>query len=77
MDNDFFIQQSIKHPNRTKTYLMRIYGNRAFKKDGEIKSLYLEKAITRAKAFGFKGLEKALVEARTLKKLAKEKEAMG
>lgn len=68
---DKWIQGSIEHEGRTKTYLMRTYGNKAFHMDGRIKSEYLDKAIMRAKAEGNTSLERALLEAKTLKRLGR------
>jgi len=40
----YWIQKAIKRPGRVKRFLKRLYGNKAFTKDGEIKQQYLYKA---------------------------------
>jgi len=44
-----WIQKAIKRPGRTKAYLRRLYGAKAFTKNGEIKQSYLLKAIAHVK----------------------------
>ena len=44
-----WIQSAIKRPGRTTRYLKRLFGNKAFTKDGKIKMAYLEKAIQHVK----------------------------
>jgi len=61
---------------RVHRYVMDTYGATGFTKDGAIKDDYLEKAIARAKEEGEASLEKALNEAKTLKELSKEREAL-
>jgi hypothetical protein len=70
MADDYFIQGSIHHPGRTRAYLARLYGKEAFNGDNTIKEEYLDMAIEHAKREGNTNLEKALVEARTLKKIS-------
>lgn len=73
MAEEYFIQPSIKHPGRTKAYIMRIYGNRGFNMDGTIKEEFLDKAIERVKDRRDRSLEKALVEAKTLKRFGRQR----
>ncbi|CAA30204.1 hypothetical protein [Saccharolobus shibatae] len=44
-----WVQKAIKRPGRVHRYLMRLYGKRAFTKDGDIKASYLDKAIKHVK----------------------------
>jgi hypothetical protein len=68
-----WIQKAIKRPGRARKYLMRLYGRKAFTKDGTIKSEYLKKAIQKAKKKKNISLLRALYLAKTLKKMKKEK----
>ncbi len=42
---DKWIQKAIKRKGRAHRYLMRLYGRKAFTKDGDIKMEYIYKAI--------------------------------
>jgi len=69
-----WIQDAIKRPGRVKRYLLRVYGRRAFTKSGEIKQLYLLKAIRRikyGKGMNVKGLLQALYLAKKLERYSK------
>ena len=46
---DKWIQKAVKRPGRVHRYLMRLYGRKAFTKDGDIKMEYLDKAIKHVK----------------------------
>ena len=63
-----WIQAAIKRPGRTKAYLRRKFGAKAFTKDGRIKTTYLNKAIQAAKKQGNRSLLSALILAKRLKK---------
>jgi len=39
----------IKHPGRVRNYIKRKYGNKAFTKDGKIKTKYLHEALKSCK----------------------------
>ena len=54
---DKWIQRAIKRKGRAKKYLMRLYGKKAFKRDGDIKTEYLMKAIRHVKRTYPKGSE--------------------
>ena len=40
-----WIQKAIRKPGRVKRYLARKYGRKAFTKNGEVKQVYIYKAI--------------------------------
>ena len=44
-----WIQSAIKRPGRVRRYIRRLYGKKAFTKDGDIKVAYLRKAIRHVK----------------------------
>ena len=44
-----WIQKAIKRKGRVHKYLERLYGRRAFTKEGDIKTEYLDKAIRHVK----------------------------
>jgi len=67
-----WIQKAVKKPGRTHAYLSRLYGSKAFNADGTIKVEYLNKAIERAKKEGNTSLERALLLAKNLKRLARK-----
>ena len=75
--DDEWIQKAIKRKGRVHRYLMRLYGKRAFTKDGDIKTEYINKAIRHVKKTYPKGSEKrksllsALYLARRLKRMHK------
>ncbi len=54
---DNWIQKAIKRKGRAHKYLMRLYGKRAFTRDGDIKMEYLMKAIRHVKRTYPKGSE--------------------
>ncbi len=78
MAKDDWIQKAIKRKGRAKRYLMRLYGKRAFTKNGDIKMEYLMKAIRHVKhkypkgSEGRKSLLSALYLARRLKRMHKK-----
>jgi len=45
----YWIQRAVKREGRGRKYLRRLYGSRAFKKDGTIKVMYINKAIEHVK----------------------------
>ena len=68
------IRTSILRPGRVKKYLRSTFGKVAFEKKGTIKPEYLNKAIAKVKGEpGKLSLERALVDAKNLKKLAAER----
>ncbi|QGA87257.1 VP2 [Sulfolobus spindle-shaped virus] len=71
-----WIQKAIKRKGRVHRYLMRLYGKRAFKKNGDIKIEYINKAIKHVKRSKLSKEEKrsllsALYLAKRLKKMHK------
>jgi len=68
-----WLQKAIKREGRVRRYLRRVYGNRAFNKDGTIKMEYLDKAERRAEKSGNRSLEQAINLAKRLKKMARKK----
>lgn len=44
-----WIQDAVRHPGRVKKYLRMRYGDEAFTKSGEIKQLYVNRAIRELK----------------------------
>jgi len=73
MAKDDWIQRAIKRKGRAKKYLIRLYGKRAFTRDGDIKIEYLMKAIRHVKRTYPKGSEerKSLLSALYLAKRLK------
>jgi TPP-dependent indolepyruvate ferredoxin oxidoreductase alpha subunit len=73
MAKDDWIQKAIKRKGRAKRYLMRLYGRKAFTKDGDIKVEYINKAIRHVKRKYPKGSEerKSLLSALYLAKRLK------
>ncbi len=55
--DDRWIQKAIKRKGRAHRYLLRLYGKKAFTKDGDIKMEYLNKAIRHVKKTYPKGSE--------------------
>ena len=51
----YWIQRAVKREGRCSRYLKRLYGNRAFYKDGRIKASYIKKAIQHVKRTYSKG----------------------
>ncbi|WP_202981404.1 hypothetical protein [Sulfolobus sp. E11-6] len=49
MAEEKWIQKAIKHKGRVHRYLIRLYGKKAFTRDGDIKMSYLNKAIKHVK----------------------------
>jgi len=45
----YWIQRAVKREGRCRRYLRRLYGSRAFNKDGTIKVSYINKAIKHVK----------------------------
>ncbi|ACZ35721.1 VP2-like protein [Sulfolobus spindle-shaped virus 6] len=74
---DRWIQKAVKKKGRVHRYLMKLYGKRAFTKDGDIKIEYLNKAIRHVKRTYSKGSEErksllsALLLAKRLKRMRK------
>jgi hypothetical protein len=62
----YWIQKAIKRPGRVRAYMKRKYGNRAFTKNGEIKTSYLRRAAKETKN---RSLKSALLLAIRLKKM--------
>ncbi|BFI75428.1 hypothetical protein YN1HA_15260 [Sulfurisphaera ohwakuensis] len=73
-----WMQKAIKRPDRARRYLKRLYGRKAFTRDGDIKMEYIEKAIRHVKKTYPKGSEerKSLLSmlylARRLKRMHKK-----
>ena len=55
---DKWIQKAVKRQGRAHRYLMRLYGRKAFTRDGDIKMEYIDKAIRHVKRTYPKGSEK-------------------
>ncbi len=55
--DDEWIQKAIKRKGRAHRYLLRLYGRKAFTRDGDIKIEYLNKAIRHVKRIYPKGSE--------------------
>jgi len=71
-----WLQQAIKREGRVKNYLRRVYGSRAFNKDGTIKSEYIRKALKRIEKKptpNEKSLKAALNLALRLKRMARKR----
>ena len=72
-----WIQHAIKRKGRAHKYLERLYGRKAFTRDGDIKVEYLDKAIKHVKKEYPKGSEErksllsALYLAKRLKRMRK------
>jgi len=68
------IRESILHPGRSRKFIMKEFGKKAFEMGGKgkVKPEYWNKAIE--KADGNVSLKKALVEGRTLAKMGRERE---
>jgi len=43
--NKKWIQKAVEHPGRVREYLKRIYGGKAFTKNGDLRLVYIRKAI--------------------------------
>ena len=70
-----WIQHAIKRPGRVRRYLMRVYGKRAFTRDGEIRQKYVNMAIRRIKSGrgrNVRGLLQALYLARRLERMRRD-----
>lgn len=63
-----WIQKAIKKPGRVRTYVKRLYGNKAFTKSGTIKLEYLKKAKAHAEKTGNTSLIRAINLAINLRK---------
>jgi len=71
-----WIQEAVKREGRVRNYLRRVYGSRAFNKDGTIKMEYLDKAIKRVKnkpTPNERSLLSALYLAKRLKKMSRKR----
>jgi hypothetical protein len=77
LSKEKWIQGSIEHAGRVHRYVIREYGDKALSCHGNghctIKEKYIDRAIERARAMNELSLERALVEARTLKRLARRR----
>jgi len=74
--DELWLQTAIKKEGRVRNYLYRVYGKKAFTKDGKIKMEYLNKAIKRVKEKptpNERSLLSALYLAKRLKKMARKK----
>ena len=73
---DYWLQNAIKREERVRNYLRRVYGKKAFHKDGTIKMKYLDKAIRRVeygKGRNKENLLDALRLAKRLKRMRRKK----
>ena len=71
-----WLQKAVKREGRVRNYLRRVYGSRAFTKDGKIKMEYLNKAIKRVKKKptpNERSLLSALNLAKRLKRMARKR----
>ncbi|MBO8180486.1 MAG: capsid protein VP2 [Archaeoglobus sp.] len=68
-----WIQEAIERPGRVRRYVKRLFGNKAFTKEGKIKLSYLRKAKKRAERTGNTSLVKAINLAITLRGFRKKK----
>ena len=68
-----WMQHATKHPGKTRAYMAREYGSRAFNENGTIKESMLDKAIREAKKRGDTERERELVLARTYKQRGRRK----
>ncbi|MGC8579668.1 MAG: capsid protein VP2 [bacterium] len=68
MQNKRWIQRAVnpKHEGRVRAYVRRIYGSKAFNKNGTIKQEYFTKAKEHAKKNKETGLVRAIVLAQRL-----------
>ncbi|AEA46695.1 hypothetical protein [Archaeoglobus veneficus] len=71
--NKKWIQKAIKRPGRVERYIKRVYGDKAFNKDGTIKMKYLNMAEKRAEKKGNDSLADAIRLAKTLKRLSRKR----
>lgn len=69
MRDKYWIQKAIKKPNRVRTYVKRLFGEKAFDEKGRIKLQYLYKARKEAKANNNTSLVRAIDLAIRLKRL--------
>lgn len=65
---DRWMQHATRRPGRTREFLHRKYGDKAFTREGTIKEEYLDEAIREAKEHHETALERRLVLARTYKR---------
>jgi len=63
-----FLKKAIKRPGRVRKYLKKLYGSKAFFKNGNIKVEYLDKAERQAEKTGNTSLERAIILAKRLKR---------
>ncbi len=71
MTNKRWIQSSVEHKGRVRKYIKRVYGNKGFNQNGDIKPEYLNRAETRARHSKNVSLERAIILAKRLKKMPK------
>ena len=71
--NKRWIQKAIKRPGRVRRYVKRLFGDKAFTKDGDIKMEYLRKAKKKAEESGNRSLISAINLAIRLKRLRRKK----
>ncbi len=72
--NDYWIQESLDHPDgkrpgRAREYVKRMIGDKGFDKDGDMKPKAIREAKAIARRNGDVSMEDSLDEALTLKKL--------
>jgi len=72
-----WIQEAIERPGRVRRYLKRVYGDRAFTKDGKIKPKYLRMAKKRAERYGNTSLVQAINLAMRLKGMGRKRKRGG
>lgn len=70
--DEYWIQKAIKKPGRVRTYLKRVYGSKAFTKEGEIKEEYIDKAIKEIKSRPESKRDRSLLSALYLAKRLKK-----
>lgn len=68
-DEDEWIQEAIEDEGRVREYLRRVYGDEAFKANGNIKMKYLNKAIDRIENGPGKDIDNLLDALRLAKRL--------
>lgn len=66
--NKRWIQHAVKREGRVRTYVKRLFGDKAFKKNGSIKYEYLVKAMHEAKKNKNTSLVRAINLAITLRR---------
>jgi hypothetical protein len=71
MKNNMWIQKAVKKPNRVRSYVRKLFGQKAFTNKNTIKYEYLLKAKSQAEKSNNQSLVKAINLAINLKKLKK------